>query len=627
MNYIYNAKIMNIQSLTLKIEQNERQLETLRKACFDKIKNVTIRNQFRKVINRSQEHRNGSFIVLIVGPVKSGKSTLVNLIAKSHVSPTHFLECTVRPSIISSNRDGQEDNSITTYISNNGNKDERVSQFDSIIDCLRGQEEIENVNGIKWETCPITPENIRDKVQLDLHDAATDETLVTSITTPGGILLQKDVFVIDMPGFDGAIANMENNPIYKCIAERADLIIFVQSSNSAISKVANDFLKILKNSNNCVPVCLIHNVFEAAYWREEQEKEAATQSQLNYAYQEIKGQGFQIEKENCRSINLGKVEDARLNKYKEPSLCQEAETFDKIELLLHEKVISNKEYTRLLNCFNRTIQNVEILVSMVENAISAMETLKKRYNEIEKAFEDIKVDKQLVCHDDDCDFSIPIDTISNVIRGIITNILNVVNEEKGLKTPEARRIVENFILECTNQLTSIISSKYMYSPLYAKIMEREIKRLNEINKVVLDSGGVTKQITTFEFDEFKRDIQIDLSGMVNIELLVPKLPYFKKHKKDMVSKYLYSIWEILVGKVEPTGNMAKSYLELTIMPNIINQVKSDYQQTMAKRSKVCSEYLVQAKNELLMGLIKEPAIFDEELNAMKSLNKGLKTLL
>ena len=95
---------MNIHDLTLVIEQNERLLEKLRESYFGKIEDVTIWNQFRKVKNRSQEHRNGSFIVLIVGPVKSGKSTLVNLIAKSYVSPTHFLECTVRSSIILSNR-------------------------------------------------------------------------------------------------------------------------------------------------------------------------------------------------------------------------------------------------------------------------------------------------------------------------------------------------------------------------------------------------------------------------------------------------------------------------------------------------------------------------------------------
>ena len=47
----------------------------------------------QKLNNRVSEFDGGSFLILVVGPVKSGKSTLVNLIAHAHVSPTHFLEC------------------------------------------------------------------------------------------------------------------------------------------------------------------------------------------------------------------------------------------------------------------------------------------------------------------------------------------------------------------------------------------------------------------------------------------------------------------------------------------------------------------------------------------------------
>ena len=74
----------------------------------------TVDMQLRKAGSRAHEYENGTFIVLVVGPVKSGKSTLVNLIANAYVSPTHFLECTVRPSIISQRREG-EDCCITVY--------------------------------------------------------------------------------------------------------------------------------------------------------------------------------------------------------------------------------------------------------------------------------------------------------------------------------------------------------------------------------------------------------------------------------------------------------------------------------------------------------------------------------
>ena len=87
----------------------------------------------QKLNNRVSEFDGGSFLILVVGPVKSGKSTLVNLIAHAHVSPTHFLECTVRPSIISK---GQEE-SITRIFSV-ADKARKVEQFDSVIVSLRG---------------------------------------------------------------------------------------------------------------------------------------------------------------------------------------------------------------------------------------------------------------------------------------------------------------------------------------------------------------------------------------------------------------------------------------------------------------------------------------------------------
>ena len=91
----------------------------------------------QKLNNRVSEFDGGSFLILVVGPVKSGKSTLVNLIAHAHVSPTHFLECTVRPSIISK---GQEE-SITRIFSV-ADKARKVEQFDSVIDSLRGFEKL-----------------------------------------------------------------------------------------------------------------------------------------------------------------------------------------------------------------------------------------------------------------------------------------------------------------------------------------------------------------------------------------------------------------------------------------------------------------------------------------------------
>lgn len=57
----------------------------------ERIKDLEIvYKSIQKLTNRASEFDGGSFLILVVGPVKSGKSTLVNLIAHAHVSPTHF---------------------------------------------------------------------------------------------------------------------------------------------------------------------------------------------------------------------------------------------------------------------------------------------------------------------------------------------------------------------------------------------------------------------------------------------------------------------------------------------------------------------------------------------------------
>ena len=194
---------MSIQVLTNKCDNVKNAIVAIKDEYATQLDTLPdIKKQLKKVLNRASEYENGSFIVLVVGPVKSGKSTLVNLIADAYVSPTHFLECTVRPSIISKQKEGEE-KLITSFSS--GDIMNKVEHIDSIIDCIRGMESEASLTGmnINIDKVPLTEDNITEKVELGLQESLTAETLVTSITTPGGQLLQDNVFVMDMPGVDG----------------------------------------------------------------------------------------------------------------------------------------------------------------------------------------------------------------------------------------------------------------------------------------------------------------------------------------------------------------------------------------------------------------------------------------
>ena len=120
---------------TKKLEAISNQLESISNEFLPLIGNDDIKSCLIRLYRRSKEYKNGSFIMLVVGPVKSGKSTLVNLLAHRYVSPTDKLECTIRPSIISS-IESDEDCTIEVYTAKDDNRKEK--DLDLIIDKLRG---------------------------------------------------------------------------------------------------------------------------------------------------------------------------------------------------------------------------------------------------------------------------------------------------------------------------------------------------------------------------------------------------------------------------------------------------------------------------------------------------------
>ena len=258
-----------------KLEAISRQLNELAKEIAPKLPDGEVKTNLQRLSRRSMEYKNGSFIMLVVGPVKSGKSTLVNLLAHRFVSPTDKLECTVRPSIIS-NVDNERDCRIDVYRSKVEGR--KAEDLDLIVDKLRGimsdDDEVERY--LDKETFALTNDNIKEVIFPSYN--REDRTIITSITTTGSKLLRNDkdgnegkIFLVDMPGFDGNNVNIENDPLYEAISKRVDLILFVHSSVSAFNVTSAKYLDKLREYNESVPVYLIHNEYDSTYKSEERD--------------------------------------------------------------------------------------------------------------------------------------------------------------------------------------------------------------------------------------------------------------------------------------------------------------------------------------------------------------------
>lgn len=588
-------------------------------------------SQLSKAENRSKEYENGTFIVLVVGPVKSGKSTLVNLIANAYVSPTHFLECTVRPSIISQRR-GKEDCKITVFTSEDTSN--RIDQIDAIIDCIRGIESEDSLENIHKGVFDLTPENIKQKVELGLKDSLSSETLVTSITTPGGKLMKQDVFIVDMPGFDGEYANIDD-PVYDTIAQRADLIIFVQSSNSAISKVSGQFLKTLAENNQDVPVCLIHNVFDSSWWRSNEERSAAALKQKEFAICEIRKQGFNIDESQCFSINLGKVEDSRKQVYSDiPALTSEAEEYDKIEGILYDRVINRRDSMRLNVSLSRTRQQLGKTVASIDDELNRRSQLSERFEQVTAEF--AKIDKSSNFQSGLQPLNVDYNSLKNIIRNEAQSTIGLVDTSNNHKTDtEATGIVVNFIGACETTISASFGKSLSLDQKEEELLLVCKNRINEIKEVSINCGVKPLQVSVDRLP-IEGIPTISLLSGVDLNLLIPRKPMinlqikqFGGHSAEDIVGYINKTAERLAGSAPGEANYIEGYIEKeggAIKP-ILDQVNLLIEEVTKKYEDICLKYWENSCKAVLQNIIADKQTFDAETMQLKSLKEELIKIL
>lgn len=253
------------------------------------------------------------FFVLVVGPVKSGKSTLVNIFARKYVSPTAYRECTALPTIIGKST-GEHLNKIIQYFpTDEFNSDEAKKEtFDYIVDVIREIENKDILNGrVTSKISDLNVENIKNIITLFYDDGYEKDDLVVSLGIEGGGFIDDEIMLIDMPGLDGSQKHQDNTLVYSNMAQRADAVFFVQSTTSAINKGSIDFLNTLfKDKKGKVPVWLIHNLHESQYFlNDDNKKNTDLEEQINIGRKRIE-EGFGIKRFAHEILNLGKINTA-----------------------------------------------------------------------------------------------------------------------------------------------------------------------------------------------------------------------------------------------------------------------------------------------------------------------------
>lgn len=317
---------------------------------------------------RRKEFNATRFFVLVVGPVKSGKSTLVNIFARQYVSPTAYRECTAIPTIIGKSS-GEHFEKIVQYFPSeeyNSDKD-KVETFDYIVDVIREVEKQDVLeNRVRKVASVLTPEKVKETITL-YHDTEEDiEQLVATIGIKGGGFIDDEIMLIDMPGLDGSKKHIENTLVYKSMAQRADVVFFVQSSTSALNKSSIDFLnELFADKRGQVPVWLIHNIHESQYFINDDDKKAAElREQIDLGSKRVQ-ESFKISRFDQLALNLGKVYSA-LN---EPERIRPINK-DEVDATLEEYLAKESELITTLKKERQAIKD-EINVGKSQDVINS----------------------------------------------------------------------------------------------------------------------------------------------------------------------------------------------------------------------------------------------------------------
>ncbi|MCR4859838.1 MAG: dynamin family protein [Bacteroidales bacterium] len=412
----------------------------------------------QRLWRRSLEYRHGSFIMLVVGPVKSGKSTLVNLLAHRYVSPTDKLECTLRPTIISSvEADAQP--AIEIYSSKDETRKEK--DLDLIIDKLRGiiDDDSELREHLTRETYPLSDENIETYIAPSYN--RQDNSIITAITTPGSKMLRGSdagkIFLADMPGFDGNRINLSSS-LYDAMSRRVDLILFVHSSVSAFNVTSNEYLDKLREYNGSVPVYLVHNIFDACWWQSPEERRAEVERQSKSEYEEIKHKGFNIEPDYVSCLNLGMVTDYLKGGAQHPgseeALEQAWRDFEAVEDRLYDKITSRIGDQRLERCLERTDKLRDDLVKKIWDRTQQLDAGRRDRNALQQHLEGL--DKALSLTQNDYDTiigNISEDADRSLFKTLAKSMVN-----KSMSNKESlallKEILASFLFDVDEKLTS-----------------------------------------------------------------------------------------------------------------------------------------------------------------------------
>lgn len=353
---------------SVQMEQGAEQLAA--QAC-----NVAaLKAEINSLKNKLSEFDSGLFIVTAIGMLKAGKSTLVNLLARSGLaSPTGFgFDTTLRPALImqASNSKGL----LQIWFQSDDNNDCVESSLDEVFAVIRGTRA--QTSRAYCSECPLTDENLKNALCRKQQEAPGNmlpkEPLLVVVKVPPvqDALLSDKIAILDTPGLDSGISewNQNKDNCNRWILRRSDLILFLQSSVAPLNETAAAILREIKKNDRSAPIWLVHNVMESKHWlkKETIELESRTQQEMaNAIFKNTVGGAF-----SSFQANLGKAHTAILNaETVSHDLGQQLlneSSFGSLESSIRKSLNASAGKIRKQNCCQQALESVNTICNVLK---------------------------------------------------------------------------------------------------------------------------------------------------------------------------------------------------------------------------------------------------------------------
>lgn len=485
--------------------------------CIDESK---IKTQIDELDRSLKEFHSKMFFVVIFGPLKAGKSTMVNTLAHRYVSPTRLgKECTLRPSIIIQDKE----NGIDEYFMRD-NAQDRTQVFQLVIDFIRHMKNWEEISPYVYrETSILNETNIENKLShiMDI------EPLITVIRVPGGKFIDSNTAIIDMPGLDGNISNIETSPVHNWVLRRTDFLIFIQSSISAISKTTNRFLERLLIESKNPPIWLVQNIIDGKYWRDAEERNAEALQQLSETRDEIMKE-LDLKELYSTPINLGMALDGVLNCEENLLETSQFNAFeDRLYTILQDKRVRIQER----NSLHGLLRALKIMQNEIRITMHNISTSRQKIQKISLFFQQME---SIISTYEFYGANHPQKNLEVQLTNLITS------EEEGLgKLIDDR--TEKTILYCNRDITG----------------EELVNSLMDLAETIREKGNQLYLKTDGEFG-IRISNQINLSISQGERFLDESLKE-QQGKIDELAKQL----DIIFHWISPTDLMPFDYMHLS----------------------------------------------------------------